>query len=155
MTTRAKKSLARKAAPWAASAAIFIGGWEGLQLVAYRDPIGIPTVCYGETRGVKMGDRYTKEQCSDMLLREIVEFASEVERCVPWDSLPDTRKVAVVSLAYNIGSGGFCKSSVARELRAGNVAEACDAFLRFNRAGGVVWRGLTNRRKAERELCLR
>lgn len=154
MTTKPKKSIARKAAPWAASAAIFVGAWEGLQTVAYRDPIGIPTVCYGMTKGVKMGDRYTKEECSDMLIDELNVFASEVQRCVPWENLPDTRKVAVVSLAYNIGSGAFCKSTVARELRFGNVQEACDAFLRWNKAGGVVWRGLTNRRKAERDLCL-
>jgi lysozyme len=155
MTTKANRSVARRAAPWAAAGAIFIGGWEGLQLVAYRDPIGIPTVCYGETRGVKMGDRYTKEQCSDMLLREVLQFASEVERCVPWEELPDTRKIAAVSLAYNIGSGAFCKSTVARELRFGNVREACDAFMRWTRAGGVEWRGLVRRREAERELCLR
>lgn len=40
---------------------------EGLSTSAYRDPIGIPTVCVGETRGVKMGDRYTREECLEML----------------------------------------------------------------------------------------
>ena len=149
-----KRTLARRAAPWAAAGAIFVGGWEGLQLVAYRDVVGVATICYGETRGVRMGDRATKAECDAKLTAGLIEFADGIAHCVPWDSLPDTRKIAVVSLAYNIGQGGFCKSSVARELRNGNVIAACDAFLRFNKAGGVVWRGLTNRRKAERELCL-
>lgn len=90
-----------------------------------------------------------------MLIDELNVFASEVQRCVPWENLPDTRKVAVVSLAYNIGSGAFCKSTVARELRFGNVQEACDAFLRWDKAKGIRFRGLTNRRIAERELCLK
>jgi lysozyme len=150
-----KRSMTRRAAPWAAAGVVFVGAWEGLQLVSYRDVVGVATICYGETRGVKMGMKATKAECDAMLAEGLLEFADGIAHCVPWDDMPDTRKVAAVSLAYNIGQGGFCKSSVARELRNGNVNAACDAFLRFNKAGGVVWRGLTNRRKAERELCLR
>jgi lysozyme len=154
MTTKAKKSLGRRAAPWAASAAIFVAGWEGVQLVAYRDPVGVVTVCAGETRGVKMGDRYTMAECQAMLAEALQDYAAGARRCVDFDNMPTSRQIAVVSITYNIGVGAFCKSSMARKFNSGDVKGACDAFLQYNKAGGIVWRGLTNRRQAERRLCL-
>lgn len=146
---------ARKAAPWVALATVFVGGWEGMQTVAYRDVIGVPTICYGETRGVKLGDTATPEECRAMLADGLQDFADGVRDMMPsFDAMPPKRQVAVVSLAYNIGLGSFAKSSVRRELNAGNVKAGCDAFLLWNKAGGIVFRGLTNRRKAERDLCL-
>lgn len=155
MTTQPKRSVARRAAPWVAAATVFVGGWEGLQLVAYRDVVGVPTICYGETRGVTMGMKASKAECDAMLADGLMDFAEGVRRCIPFDALPVPTQVAAVSLAYNIGQGAFCKSTVAQRFRNGDRAGACDAFLMWNKAGGVVWRGLTNRRKAERELCLR
>lgn len=58
MTSRLKKGSAI-----AATAIALIGSWEGLRTVAYRNIVGIPTVCFGGTRGVKMGDRYTVDEC--------------------------------------------------------------------------------------------
>ena len=154
-TPKPKPTAARRAAPWVAAATVFVGGWEGLQLVAYRDVVSVPTICYGETRGVRMGDRATKEECDAMLAVGLSDFAAGIARCVPFDGLPVPTQVAVVSLSYNIGQGAFCKSTVARKLREGDRAGACEAFMVWNKAGGVVWRGLTRRRAAERELCLR
>lgn len=146
----------RKAAGWAAIAVVVVGGFEGIRTVAYRDPIGIPTACFGETRNIKMGDRFTLEQCNDMLEGRLVEFWRGAAACTPsLPDMPDARQAAVVSLAYNIGVGAYCKSSVARNLNLGNVRAACDSFLKFNRAGGVIFPGLTRRREAERQLCLR
>jgi lysozyme len=152
-----KRSLARRAAPWAAAGAIFVGGWEGMHLVAYRDKLagGIPTVCAGETRGVKLTDRYTLPECEAMLADGLQDFADGARRCVDFDNMPVSRQIAVVSVSYNIGIGAFCKSTMARKFNAGDVQGACDAFLLWDKAGGIRWRGLTNRRKAERELCLR
>jgi len=62
--------------------------------------------------------------------------------------------IASVSLAYNIGTGGFCRSTAARRFNAGNWRGGCDAFLMWNRAGGRVVRGLTLRRQRERAICL-
>jgi lysozyme len=157
MTTKGKRSLARRAAPWAASAAIFVAGWEGIQTVAYADKLAgnIPTVCAGETRGVKLGDRYTIDECRAMLANALHDYADGARRCVDFDGMPVSRQIAVVSVTYNIGVGAFCKSSMARKFNSGDVQGACDAFLLWDKAGGIRWRGLTNRRKAERELCLR
>lgn len=146
----------RKAAGWAAIAVVCVGGFEGMRLTAYKDPIGINTVCAGETRGVKMGDRYTLAECNTMLEGRLVEFWIEAERCVPaLSTMPAPRQAAVVSLAYNIGSGAFCKSSAARLLQAGYVQAGCDAFMKWTKAGGVTFKGLVRRREAERALCLR
>lgn len=133
----------------------FIGGWEGLRTKAYRDVIGVPTICFGETRGVKMGDTYTVDECKAMLGDALVEFEAGMRRCLSApDRIPDKPYVAFLSLAYNIGNGAFCKSSIARYANAGNLKAACDSLLLYTRAGGKVVQGLVNRRKEERKLCL-
>ncbi len=138
-----------------AMAIALVGGWEGLRTQAYRDVVGIPTVCFGETRGVKMGDRYTVAQCKEMLGSRLVEFETAMRRClVAPDRIPDKPYVAMLSLSYNIGSSAFCKSTVARKANAGDLRGACDAFLAWNKAGGRVVQGLVNRRIEERKMCL-
>jgi lysozyme len=133
-----------------------VGGFEGLRLTAYKDAVGVPTICFGETRGVRMGMVKTKAECDAMLIKGLGEFADGIERCVPSVAvMPDPRYIAHLSLAWNIGVGGYCKSSIARLENAGHTVAACDSFLKYNRAGGVVFPGLTRRREKERALCLR
>ena len=131
-----------------------VGGYEGLKLVAYRDIAGVPTVCFGETRGVKMGDRYTAEECRAMLGDALVEFETGMRRCLAQpDKIPDKPYVAFLSLTYNIGIGAFCRSSVARLANEGRLPQACDAMLAWNKAGGKVVKGLQRRRAEERDIC--
>ncbi len=132
-----------------------IGGFEGIRTKAYRDVVGIPTVCFGETRGVKMGDEYTVAECKTMLGEALVDFEAGMRKClVAPEKIPDKTYVAFLSLAYNIGQKGFCGSSVARYADAGNLPAACDAILAWNKAGGRIIKGLVTRRQAERKLCL-
>jgi len=63
--------------------------------------------------------------------------------------------VAFVDIAYNIGVSGFCGSSMARRTNAGDMVGACNALLMWDKVGGKEVRGLTRRRQAERELCLK
>lgn len=130
-----------------------VGGFEGLREYAYRDPVGIPTICFGETRGVKIGDHYTAEQCKTMLGDRLIEFSAGVDKCLP-PGVPDKPYMAFVSLAYNIGVGGFCGSTVVRRVKAGDLKGACDAILMWNKARGIPLPGLTKRRQAERAVCL-
>jgi lysozyme len=133
-----------------------VGAFEGVRLYAYRDVVGVPTVCFGETRGVKMGDKYTMEECKAMLGDALVDFEQGIRKCLKNpDAIPDPTYAASISLAYNIGQRAFCGSTVRKRLDAGDIKGACDAFLRWNRAGGKVIKGLVNRREEERELCLR
>lgn len=131
-----------------------IVAFEGMKLVPYRDVVNVLTVCAGETEGVIPGKRYTPQECREITLKGLERYAEPVEACITRRPFPDTTFVAFTSLAYNIGHAGFCKSSVARLYNEGRTRDACDAMLRFNRAGGVEWRGLTKRREAERKLCL-
>lgn len=136
-----------------AAAVAIIAPWEGVELRAYRDIVGVPTICYGETRGVEMGDTATLAECQTMLAQGVREFATAISPCLP-AVLPDKTRAAFISAAYNIGSGAFCKSSMSRRALAGDLRGACDALLLWNKAGGRVIKGLTNRRNAERTLCL-
>lgn len=138
---------------WVAIAVVVVGAFEGLSLSAYPDVVGVPTICYGETKGVAIGDNKTKAQCDQMLSARLVEFNEGVNSCLSV-AIPDSRRVAFVSLAYNIGVASFCKSTTVRRINAGDVAGSCEAILMWNKARGVVWPGLTKRRQKERELCL-
>jgi lysozyme len=132
--------------------------WEGRSLVAYRDIAGIATICDGETRGVKMGDKATPAECDAMTEEAVAEFEAAIRPCLP-RSLPTETRAAFVVTAYNIGAAAFCKSTMARRASAGDLRGACDALLMWNKATvkGKLQpvRGLTNRRLAERALCLR
>lgn len=130
-------------------------------LRAYLDIAAIPTACDGITKGVKMGQVYTEAQCAMLLERELVVHAQGVMNCslgLRGDGR-DNQRAAAVSLAYNIGVGGYCRSTVVRRFNAGNYRGACDAFMAWNKArvNGVLRpvQGLTNRRARERALCLR
>ena len=152
------------AAAIAASVA-FVGPWEGLETQVYRDIVGVKTWCYGETRGVPPRGTVTKEYCDQLLATGIVEFAEKLDACIPekgtparvdsWRELPDGMQVAILSLTYNVGAGAACRSTLVRRVKEGRLVAACEQLPRWNRAGGRVVRGLTNRRGAERAICLR
>jgi len=123
-------------------------------LRAYLDAVKVPTACDGITRGVRMGQVYTEAQCTAKLEEELIAHATAVVACVPALYGRPNQAVASVSLAYNIGAAGFCRSTAARRFNAGQWAAGCDAFLMWNKAGGRVLAGLVSRRKRERALCL-
>ncbi len=141
----------------AALAVVTITGFEGMRTTAYRDVVGIPTVCVGETKGVRMGMRFTIPECQAMLVKRLGEdYAPAIERCIT-RPMGDDFYVASLSLAYNVGTGGLCKSSVVRLYNVGERRASCDAFLLYDKGGKPlhVIAGLTKRREAERALCLK
>ncbi|RLL62869.1 lysozyme [Sinirhodobacter hankyongi] len=136
-----------------ALAAAVITPFEGRELRAYRDIVGVWTICDGDTQGVRPGQVATPAECDSRLATRVAQFEREIRPCLPAE-LPDPTRAAFISAAYNIGSGAFCGSSMARRARAGDLRGACDALRLWNRAGGQVVRGLVRRREAERDLCL-
>lgn len=148
-----------KAGAWLAICVVAVAGFEGLYTKAYRDPVGVVTICYGVTshdRSVKMGDKVSPEQCQKWLAEDLPKYDAQAKKCIPkLDSFPPHRHAAIVSFTYNVGQGNLCKSSVARHLNAGRVKQGCDALMAWNKAGGKELRGLTARRAAERKDCLR
>jgi lysozyme len=140
------------------AAVAFVGPWEGMKTEAYLDRIAQPpvwTVCYGETRGVQAGDRFTPQECADLLLVALADFRLDLAECIPsLPAQPEGVQVALVSWSYNVGTGAACRSTLAKRANAGDWRAACDQLLRWDKAGGVVVRGLTNRRQAEHRLCV-
>ena len=144
-----------------AEAVPLIAKWEGLRTTAYLDRIAHPpvwTVCYGETKGVRAGDSYTKAQCDAMLAREVRGYRAGLHRYFTHETkasrLTAKRDAAYTSLAYNAGISAIGKSTATRRLNAGDIRGGCEALAWWNRAGGRVVRGLMNRRADETKLCL-
>lgn len=129
---------------------------EGYVPQAYQDPVGIWTRCFGDTRNVTPGARYTFDECVRSLNSQIIAHAKPILLCVPGlDTQPDKVKAAMVSMAYNIGVGGFCSSSVAAYANRGEWEKACMRIAEIYRtARGRELPGLVRRRRSESELCL-
>jgi lysozyme len=133
--------------------------FEGCKLVAYQDIVGIWTIGYGTTAGADVGVKpaygmtITQERAEDLLRQGVDKFANTVDALIT-AKINQNERGACVCLAYNIGTGAFSKSTVLRELNAGNKDKAVAAFRMWNKAGGEVIRGLVNRREAEIALFL-
>lgn len=147
----------KTAAAVAVAAASLVGAWEGYYGKTYKDIVGVPTVCYGETDKAAVAEgrkrTFTKAECLKMLSERLPEYDEGFKRCINRE-IPESVHIAMISVTYNIGIGGVCKSSMVRKINAGDFRGACDALLAWNRAGGRVVKGLDNRRRAERQVCL-
>ncbi|MDQ1834673.1 lysozyme [Massilia scottii] len=143
----------KQRAGWCAIAVTIVGGFEGLRQAAYLDPVGIPTICFGETKGVRLGQRATLDQCKAMLAASLQLANHAVDDCIR-APLPDYRRAALVSFAYNVGQTSLCGSTLARKLNAGDTLGGCDELLRWTYAKGIKLPGLVKRRQAERNMCL-
>lgn len=131
-----------------------VAEYEGFYTHTYQDIVGVPTYCLGETEDAQMGRTYAVEFCVKLLIEKLPRYNDEITRCLRGIDLSDKMRASFVSLAYNIGSAGFCRSTVVRRLRAGDKVGACEAIRLFNRAGGRVVQGLVNRRADEHKLCM-
>jgi GH24 family phage-related lysozyme (muramidase) len=140
------------AATFIAAATAYVGQHEGRMLTAYQDVSGVWTICNGDTKNVRQGQKATDAECDERLLERLIEHEAGMLKCLRVE-LPPHAHLAFLSLTYNIGVDAFCGSTAARRINAGDLVGACDQILRWNRAGGVVWRGLDSRRKSEREIC--
>lgn len=152
-----KKNLAAiSTAAVIALATPFIAKWEGLETKAYRDIVGIPTVCYGETRGVKMGDTYTKEQCVVMLQKSVAEYYNGLLPYISNPDIPVGVQASLVELAYNVGINTAGKSTMMKLANQGKYAAACNELRKWVKADGKTVQGLVNRRQDSKvQLCMK
>ena len=139
----------------AISAACLVGiaTHEGYRSEAYKDAVGIPTLGFGETAGVKMGDKTTPERALVQLLESTEKHADAIRQCIHVP-LYQHEFDAYISLAYNIGTGAFCRSTLVKKLNAKDYAGACEEIRRWNKAGGKVLPGLVKRRDVEYRMCI-
>lgn len=131
----------------------FVGALEGLRQYAYTDPVGVPTICFGSTAGVKLGQHKSKEECEALLTEELEVAHAAVDRCLG-SGLTNGERAAYTSLVYNVGPRAVCGSTLQRRYKSGDHAGACEAITMWKYARGVVLPGIVKRRAAERDLCL-
>lgn len=144
-----------------ASTVVGIAAFEGFRDTAYIPVRGdVPTIGFGSTKGVKMGDKITPDRALRRLVDEVdSEFAQGVRRCVNVP-LTDYEFGAFVSLAYNIGVPTFCRKALPGKppnlidlINSRKYAEACKRIDAFVYSGGRKLQGLVNRRAEERKIC--
>lgn len=126
---------------------------EGLRLAAYRDSVGVWTIGVGHTSAagspkVTPGLRLTKEQVDEVFARDLVKYEDAVNSNIKVP-LAQNEFDALVSFCFNIGPGGFSRSTVVKRLNAGDKRGAADAMLMWNKPPEVV-----GRRKSEKSQFL-
>lgn len=136
---------------------VFVPEHEGEVLTTYLDPVGVATVCYGDTDPAMAvpGATYSRAECLASLERQLIAHAGPVLEAVPEVVASPEMTAAFVSLAYNIGAGAFRKSTVVRRFRASDYTGACAAIEMWRYAGGKEMPGMVVRRADERALCER
>ena len=137
---------------------LLITKFEGLRLKPYLDSVKIPTIGYGNTyysdgKKVTLLDKeITKQEAFDMFKEIANRFAKRVDELVT-SNINQNQFNALVSFAYNVGTGNFSSSTLLKKVnRNPNDLTIKDEFLRWNKAGGKVLNGLTNRRNEEADL---
>ena len=137
---------------------LLITNHEGLRLKPYLCPAKIPTIGYGNTyytdgkRVTLLDKEITKQQAFDMFKEVANRFAKRVDELVT-SNINQNQFNALVSFAYNVGTGNFASSTLLKKVnRNPDDLSIKDEFLRWNKAGGKVINGLTNRRNEEANI---
>lgn len=132
--------------------------FEGYSDRPYKCPAGISTIGYGNTfypngTKVKITDsKITKEYANEILAHTADEFAEDVLKLVK-SKITVNQLNALTAFAYNVGMGNFQKSTLLKLVNINpNDAMIAKEFLKWNKAGGKVLNGLTNRRIVESAL---
>jgi len=126
---------------------------EGFRDTAYIPvPGDVPTIGFGTTNNVRMGQRIEVTQALNSALVDVQKFEGAMKRCVTVP-LHQYEYDAYVSLTYNIGEGAFCRSTLVRLLNKEDYSGACKQILRWDKFKGKPLRGLTVRREKEYKMC--
>lgn len=125
--------------------------YEGCRLEAYLCPAGIPTIGYGRTKNVKLGDRCTQQQAEVWLEDDFFKAKTEV-RAVVKVPLTQNQLDALASFVFNLGVRKLTQSTLLKKLNAGDYKDAAAEFDKWVYANGKKLNGLIKRRAAERKL---
>lgn len=125
-------------------------------------PGDVPTIGFGTTQGVKMGDTITPPKALARALTDVQKFEGALKQCVTVP-LHQHEYDAFVGFSYNVGSGAFCRSSMVKKLNAGDYPGACREILRWTYFQGKdcaapenarLCGGLAKRRQDEYRQCI-
>jgi lysozyme len=137
-----------------ATALITIATNEGFSDHAYIPvPGDVPTIGYGTTSGVKLGDRTTPVEAMKALNRDVAKYETDIKKCIKVP-LSQNEFDAYVDFAYNVGPGAFCHSTLNRYLNAGDYVNACHELLKWDKFQGKPLPGLYKRRLQEYNTCM-
>lgn len=125
--------------------------FEGCELTAYRDVVGVWTIGYGHTGDVKEGETITQAQADEILANDLKTYVAGVNNLVKV-SINQNQFDALVSFAFNLGVSALGMSTLLQDINAHNFQAAAGEFGHWNHAGGQVVAGLTARRAAEAAL---
>ena len=152
-TSNAKRLFKAASLSVGAAAVALITTYEGLRLEAYKDPVGVWTICYGSTKNVQPGQVATLQECENRLGADAEEAANAVRKYVQ-HPITQEQFDALVDFTFNLGAGNLKNSTLLRKLNAGDCYGAAEEFRKWVYAGGQVLPGLQKRREAEYELFL-
>lgn len=131
--------------------------WEGLRLKAYLCPAGVPTIGYGHTYNVKMGQTISVSQ-AELFLDHDYQDAEEQVLSLVKVPLTENQLGALTSFVFNLGAGNLSRSTLLRKLNLGDYRGAAEQFGAWNKARVkgvmVALDGLTKRRADEKNLFL-
>lgn len=137
-----------------AAALVFIALDEGYRNRAYIPvPGDVPTIGFGTTGGVKMGDTIEPPQALSRKLADIQKFEGALKQCVKVP-LHQHEYDAYLGFSYNVGSKAFCGSTLVKKLNSGDYNGACNELMRWTKVGNQEIRGLVLRRERDRKKCL-
>ena len=125
--------------------------FEGCKLEAYLCSAGVPTIAFGRTKNVKIGDTCTQEQADAWLEEELEEYTGYVSDAVT-QTLQQNQIDAMVAWTYNLGPSNLRSSTMLQVLNEGKFQEVPQQMRRWNKANGKVLPGLERRRLAESML---
>ena len=119
--------------------------FEGVRLTAYQDSVGVWTIGFGHTAGVKKGDKITEYQAEQFLREDLKKFESVADKCKRITT--QGRYDAILDFIYNCGPSNWNSSTLKKYIEAGKaVWEIQEQFLRWVNAGGKKLGGLVARR---------
>tara|TARA_Y100000401_G_C8220101_1_gene172824 strand:- start:198 stop:656 length:459 start_codon:yes stop_codon:yes gene_type:complete len=122
--------------------------FEGCELKAYQDSVGVWTIGYGHTKGIYEGLEITQSEAEKMLQDELPEYEGYItDKVVPM--LQQHEYDALVCWVYNLGPTNLSSSTMLKKLNAGEFKEVPFQMKRWDKAGGQPLLGLTRRRNAE------
>lgn len=126
--------------------------FEGLRLEAYQDSVGVWTIGYGHTGpDVRAGLTITEEEAATLLAADVAWAVACVNKAVT-SAIQQNQFDAMVDFTFNLGCASLLQSTLLRLVNAGDFDGAALQFLRWDKAGGRVVKGLTLRRQAEMDL---
>lgn len=115
-------------------------GTEGVRYKAYKDVVGIWTVCHGHTgNDIMLGKTYSEAECRALLNKDLATVAQQINPYIKVP-IPETTRGALYSFVYNVGAGNFKTSTLLRTINRGDIKGACEQLRRWTYAGGKMER---------------